>query len=543
MPSSAASSRLGPLAGLDAGARRAVGAALLAVFVGALDLTVIAAILPRMVADLQVNTADIDRYVWIVSGYLLSYIVAIPLIGRVSDLVGRSRAFAAALAVFLAGSLWCAVADSLGAMIVARAVQGVGGGALLPVSMAFVGDLLPPRRRAAALGLVGAVDTLGWVLGPLWGATVVALAPGDAPWRWVFLVNLPLAALAAVALRRTSPGLPAVAAPRRPLVRHLDVVGAALLAGVLVLLNLGLSAGGEIGGPGRAGGRALGGTHNPLADYSGPLVAGALALAAIFVWWERRAADPLLSPALFRRPGFAPAIAANFVVGAALIVAMVDVPVVVALLVGPTQVSTVTALMMAPFTLLMAALSLGGGALVVARGPRAVAAWGLLLVAVGYGLLWWGLLGGAYPGLLPGLMVAGAGFGLVVAPIAATAIDAAPDAERGIAAALVLVFRLLGMTVSISALTAFGVNRLQGLVGDLEAVVQQPGESTAAFFARQSEILYELVIPVSLRVVRETFLIAGVIALLALVPVWFLSRHIAAGATAPAPAPEQPSEN
>ena len=517
-----------PLGGLPPGPRRAIGAALLAVFVGALDLTVIATILQRIVTNLEINTADIDRYVWIVNGYLLAYIVTIPLVGRLSDLAGRSKAFAGSLAIFFVGSIWCALADNLGSLIVGRVIQGIGGGALLPVTMALVGDLLPARRRAGALGLVGAVDTLGWVLGPLWGAAVVAFAPGPEPWRWVFFINVPLGLVAVIAIRRTRDTGGPIAADHAAAptssgswAKRLDLVGAALLTVSLLAFNLGLSAGGEIGAA-EGGGRALGGTRNPLAEYSLALVALSLVVLAVFVWWERRVAHPLLPLALFQRPRFGAAIAANFVVGAALIVAMVDVPVVVTLLVDAGQVSSVTALMMAPFTLLMAALSLGGGAIVASRGERGVAVVGLLAVAAGYTLLWVGLRGGNYLGMLPGLALAGAGFGLVVAPIGATVINAAPAADRGIAAALTLVFRLLGMTVGISSLTAIGVNRLQGLVGNLETIVQQPGETTAEFFARQSEILYELVIPVSLQVVRETFLIAGAIALLALIPVWLI---------------------
>src|SRR5690606_13538279 len=148
---------------------------------------------------------------------------------------------------------------------------------------------------------------------------------------------------------------------------------------------------------------------------------------------------------------------------------------------------------------------------------------GLLLVAIGYATLWVGLRGGNVLGMVPGLAVAGAGFGLVVAPIGAVAIDAAPSEDRGVAAALTIVFRLLRMTISISGLTALGVSRLQGLVGNLDSIVQEPGETTAEFFARQSEILYTTVIPLTLQVVRETFLIAGLLALLAIVPVWLMA--------------------
>ena len=511
----------GGLLGDDAATRGAILAALVAVFVGALDLTVIASILPRIVTDLQINTADIDRYVWIVNGYLLAYIVAIPIVGRLSDLVGRRRMFLIALALFIIGSAWCAGADSLWSLVAARAVQGIGGGALLPITMALVGDLLPPQRRAGALGLVGAVDTLGWVLGPLWGALIVGLVATDAPWRWVFAINIPLALIALFAVRR-QPGVTREKVSS-DWMRHLDLIGTALLALMLVALNLGLSAGGEIGGA-TNGGRALGGTRNPLAEWTLPLLGIAAVSAVLLVLHERRTPYPLLPPHLFRRPAFSAAIAANFVVGAALIVAMVDVPVVVTLLVDENRVSVVTALMMAPFTLLMAALSFGGGMWAGRSGERRVALIGLVLVFMGYAVLWWGLRDGHYLGLLPGLMLAGAGFGLVVAPIGAAAINAADAEDRGVAAALSLVFRLLGMTVSISGLTALGVYRLQGLVNLTEDVVQLPGESTAEFFARQTEFLYETIIPLTLQVVRETFLIAGVLALIAVVPILAMTR-------------------
>ncbi|MDQ3693483.1 MAG: MFS transporter [Chloroflexota bacterium] len=514
-----ASSQTSPgalFAGLPAGSRGALLAALLAVFIGALDLTVIAAILPWMVTDLRVNTADIDRYVWIVNAYLLAYIIAIPIVGRVSDLVGRTTAFQASLAVFVIGSVWCALAPDLGWMIAGRAVQGAGGGALLPVTMALVGDLLPPARRIAALGVVGAVDTLGWVLGPLWGAAVVGIIPGDEAWRWVFIVNVPVCLIAAVAILRSGRGLGR--GDSTGWLRRLDLGGSLLLALSLLLLNLGLSSGGEVGAP-DTGSRALGGTQNPLSAYLVPLLVGAVLLGGGFIWWEHRASTPLLPLALFRNRRFAAAIAANGIVGAALIVAMVDVPVMVALIVPESQVSTVSALMLAPFTLFMAILSFGGGVIAGRLGARWTAAAGLVLVATGYALLWFTVSGGDFLRLIPGLTVAGAGFGLVVAPIGATAIDAAPADDRGIAAAMVMVFRLLGMTIGMSALTAVAVQRLQSLVGGLEAIVQSPGETTAEFLARQTEFLESTVLPLSLQVVRETFLIAGVIALLALIPV------------------------
>ncbi len=495
--------------------RRALSAALIAVLLGALDLTVIATILPGMVTDLRINAADVDRYVWIVNSYLLAYIIAIPLVGRISDLLGRTIAFQGSLALFITGSLWCAFANDLPGMVIGRAIQGAGGGALLPVTMALVGDMLPPGRRAAALGLVGAIDPLGWVLGPLWGALLVEFVPGAEAWRWVFIVNVPLALLAAIAIARVKAGARQIVPGW---LRRLDLPGVFLLAGALLALNLGLSAGGELGAS-PTGGRALGGSRNPLADQVLPLLLVSAILGGLLIWRQHKTAWPLLPVSLFRDRLFVAAILANFLIGMSLIVAMVDVPVITALLVDQASVSRVSAVMLAPFTLLIAALSFAGGRVANRFGLRHTAAVGFVLVAIGYGALWFGLRNGALIGMTPGLLLAGSGFGLLFAPIGATAIDSAPDADRGIAAAMSLVFRLLGMTIGISILTAIAVRRLQGLVGNLESVVQAPDESTADFLARQTALLYEIVLPISLQVARETFLLAGAIALLGLVPI------------------------
>src|SRR4051794_9315298 len=183
---------------LPPGTRAILAAALAAVFVAALDLTVITTILARIIFDLGINVAEIERYSWVVSGYLLAYLITLPVAGRVSDLVTRRPVFLVALGLFAAGSVWCVLAQGPVPLIAARMVQGLGGGALVPLTLALAADLLPPQRRGAAVGAGGAIDTLGWVLGPLWGAGVVGLL-GSArlgvveDGRWVFALNAPIA--------------------------------------------------------------------------------------------------------------------------------------------------------------------------------------------------------------------------------------------------------------------------------------------------------------------------------------------------------------
>lgn len=547
---------------------------LLAVFVAALDLTVISTLLPGIIFDLAIPFTELDRAAWVVTAYLLAYTVAIPLLGRLSDRAGRWAIFLGALALFAAGSLWCARAGDLGGLIAGRAVQALGGGAMVPVTMALSADLLPPGRRATALGLVAAVDTAGWVAGPLYGAAVVGLLGG---WQWVFWVNLPLAALtaAAVALAwrwssgagerrsqgvgmrggclrlnlpprrggedvpgmrdagsspaRPLPGAPASRRSRPPVPRlpgAFDWPGAVLLAAALVGINLGLSLGAEPLSPASTLDTTTAAAASPLAPYRWWLLgAGALALLA-FVAVERRAADPLVPIGLWRAPGFAAASLVNCLLGGALIVAMVNVPVFVNTLAPDLPTAQwQSALLLTPLTGGMAAGSFAGGWLSGRLGPRWVAGGGLVLAALALGRMgtWPARLD--LPAMAAPLLVLGLGFGLVIAPAASAAIDSAGRGDYGVASALVLVLRLLGMAVGLSALTAWALAELQARLAALPRPGPAAGETAAAYTTRLAAELAARAIEIALRVLGETFWIAGGICLLALLPAWWLGAR------------------
>lgn len=494
-------------------ARWVLAAALLAVFVGSLDLTVIATLLPKMVNDLQINTADIDRYVWIVSGYLLAYMVTIPVLGRVSDMLGRRPVFAGALLIFVIGSVLSARAGGLGALVAGRAVQGFGGGALVPVTMALVGDILPRHRRAAVIGLVGAIDTMGWVLGPLYGAALLSLTDS---WRVVFWINVPVTAATVLILLFAWRGVRQQQARER-----LDLVGALLVTAALVCLNLALSSGSEAGtGSGR-----LGGSANPLAAYRWPLLGGAVVAAAAFVLWERRYGTPLIPLALFRIRVFSAATVANLLIGASLIVVMVDVPLFASLLESnQDRASIVGAALLTPFTLMMAVGSVVGGVLTARFGARNVAACGVLLAGMGLALMrFWPDAIRAVP-MCATLLLAGLGFGIVIAPVASEAINVVRRSHYGVASGLVVVTRLVGMTIGLSVLSGWGVGRLSALL-QRNAPLRMRDETDLDFQNRTFAYIGEQTIHYSLVVLRETFVVAAIVCIAAIVPVLIFARR------------------
>ncbi|HSR15242.1 MAG TPA: MFS transporter, partial [Gemmatimonadales bacterium] len=321
------------------------------VFIAADDLTVASTMLRQIIGDLRIPLPEgWGEAAWIVNSYLVAYVSVMPFMGRLSDVLGRRRVYVAALGLFLAGSLWIPHTNSLGPFIAARVLTAIGGGAMVPVALAVIGDVYPEQRRPRALGALGAVDTIGWVWGPLFGALLVRYLS----WRWQFYLNVPLAlgGLAATwwALRDLD----------RPVVRRRIAWPAAVaLSGSLVLLNVALLGSGDIS------------TAPELADLAGPslnpvpyyLLAGAGFV--LFAWFEARSRDPLIDLRLLRIRNVGPALAVNFLIGAVLVIAMVDVPLFVNLVVETDleRAAVLSGWVLSALTAAMALAALAGGRL------------------------------------------------------------------------------------------------------------------------------------------------------------------------------------
>lgn len=498
--------------------RRILLPVLTVVFLAALDLTVVAPILPSVLRDLQINPVDADKYSWIVLSYLVAYTVTVPITGRISDFAGRIPVFTFAMMLFLGGSVVVAVSDSLLVMIVGRTLQGLGGGAMLPVSMALVADVVPRHRRAAALGIVAAVDTFGWVLGPVWGAAVNGAFNS---WRAIFWLNVPLGIAAAVLLFVSNPKVTPHRLSSRP-----SLLSALVGMIALVAFCLALSSGSEGSLGAEQGSAQLGGSTNPLADYRIPILALSLVAFIGFIVLDRRASTPILPRALIRSRIFQVAGVANVLVGAALITAMVNAPLAVALLVDEDDVSRDSALLLGSLTIAMTIGALLGGRAVDRFQPRLTAGVGLLIGSLGFAAMRWWPDEFLLTEMSMTIAVAGLGLGIVIAPIGEVAIRAARTEDYGAASGLVLLARLLGMTVGLSAITAYGLARLDQKVAGLPEISPNPGESTAQYFTRQQEYFNSQVVPFTLDIIRETFVIAALICVVAIIVVTRLrTRH------------------
>jgi MFS family permease len=451
--------------------RIAIGAGSLAVLLGALDTYVVVTIMVDIMKSVGIPINKIQQVTPIITWYLLGYIAAMPLLGRLSDRLGRKFVLQASLLAFAVGSVVTALSNDLTMLVIGRLIQGIASGALLPVTLALAADLWSARSRAAVLGGIGAAQELGSVLGPLYGIGVVWLLN---TWRDVFWINVPLTLVAMVLIHFSLPSHERSAEPER-----VDVVG-----GVLLAIALGL---------------AVWGLYNPSPDgkqilpsYGVPLVIGAAVTAVAFAVWERFARTRLIEPHGVRFGPFLASLGTSMCAGAALMVTLVNVELFGQGVLGEDQ--TGAALLLLHFLIALPIGALLGGWLATRVGDRPVAVVGMLIASFGYWLVSkWGLdvLSARHdigPVSLPvfdtDLALAGFGLGLVIGPLTSAALRVVPSAQHGIASSLVVVARMTGMLIGVAALTAWGLYRFNQIVATLPAAT---GDNLAARVAAEAQ--------------------------------------------------------
>jgi EmrB/QacA subfamily drug resistance transporter len=503
----------------------ALAFASLGVLLGGAELMVVAIALPSIVADFG-GWADLARVSWIVNAYLLAYVVAMPLAGRGADLWGARRLYVVALLLFVIGSAGAGLSrfagqdDGMTWLIASRVVQGFGGGALVPLSMALASHLFSGRARAAALGVEGAATYIGMAIGPAYGAWVLLSfnlpIPGIdmANWQWIFLLNVPIGIVTLLLIYVVAGGI------ETPRVRaRLDLAGALLLSVALV-----------------AGIGAI--TVSGASGWTDPLVLGGLALGlaacAAFAWLELRGRSPLVDLRLFADRAFSAANAVSLLTGYTLVTAIIGGPVFVNRVLFGTDADASTVL--TALTLAIAGGALVGGLASGFIGERIVTVAGVLVTAVGLWLaLGWGV-ETDLDRLMRDLATFGIGFGLTVSPRATAAVEAAGAGAYGVASAMLQITRTIGMSVGLALLTSIGQNRideLSALINDptrRDQLVVELGHSEFVGVDPQFSLALVALLEdwsqgQSAEVLRLVIGIALVVAVVTLVPAWFVRRR------------------
>jgi EmrB/QacA subfamily drug resistance transporter len=394
---------------------------MVALLLAALDQTIVATALPKVVSDL----GGITQYTWVFTAYMLGSTVTVPLYGKLGDVHGRKPLFIVAIVIFLVGSALCGAAQNMWQLVIFRAVQGIGAGGIFPLTLAMIGMIVPPRDRGRYQGLIGSVFAGASIVGPLVGGFIV----DNTSWRWIFYVNLPVGGLALAVILVTM--------PRRPTRQEhsIDWLGAAVLAAGTTALLLGL---------------VWGGNEYP---WGSPAVIGALIVAAILIaafgLIERRVVEPIIPFDLLHNQTVASSVACMALVGAALFGTISFVPLFVQGVIGTSATSS--GVVLTPLILGAVTTSFISGQIVSRTGHyRPNTLIGPIVLGAGMVLLWRMGIHTTNGEAARNMVIAGIGLGMMMQIFVLSVQNSVPRSAMGTATALTQFSRSIGATLGVT---------------------------------------------------------------------------------------------
>jgi EmrB/QacA subfamily drug resistance transporter len=469
-------------------------ALLLVMLLGALDQTIVSTALPTIVGEL----GGLESLSWVVTSYLLTSTIVVPLYGKFGDLFGRKVVIQAAILIFLAGSILCGVAQDMTQLIVLRALQGLGGGGLMVVTMAAIADVIPPAERGRYQGLFGGVFGLATVLGPLLGGFIVE----HLSWRWIFYINVPLGVVALIVI-----GL--VFKPHVAHVKHkIDYMGAAFLATSLTCIILFTSQGGT------------------LLPWSSPQLWFTLALGVIamggFIYEERLADEPIMPLGLFKERTFILSGMIGFIIGFSLFGATTFLPLYLQVAKGSTP--SQAGLQILPMMAGVLSTSIISGRIISKIGKyRWFPICGTALVAVAMFLLSRLELATPLHIMYLYMLLLGLGLGMVMQVLVLAVQNAVPFKHIGVATSGATLFRSIGGSVGVATFGAIFSNGLQsGLANALPANTELPRSMGPAMVHQLPATMRDVYLNAFAGSMHVVFLVASAVVVLAFALSWFM---------------------
>jgi len=476
---------------------------MLAMFLAALDQTIVSTALPTIVSDL----GGLEHLSWVVTAYLLASTASTPLWGKLGDMYGRKGIFQACIVIFLVGSALCGIAQNMPELIMFRAVQGVGGGGMMVLTQTIVGDVVPPRDRGRYQGFFGAVFGVTSVGGPLLGGLFV----DHLSWRWVFYINLPIGIVALLVISSV------LHLPRSSLRHKIDYLGTAVLAGIATSLVLMTS---------------LGGVSYAWGSWQTFALAGiAVVLLIVFVPIERRAAEPVMPLRLFRLPVFNVTSGIGFIVGFAMFGALTFIPTFLQVVHGVS--ATTSGVRMLPMVLGMLLTSIGTGQIISRTGHYKI--YPILGTAITAVALWLMSLLDQDSSILEmslAFLVLGLGLGLVMQVLVLIVQNAVPYEDLGVATAGATFFRSIGGSFGVAVFGSIFSNQLASNVRDALAGHQLPSGFDPSVIQGDPKVISQLPADVGRSIIgaysdsiSTVFLYAAPIAVIAFVLAWFVKEQ------------------
>jgi EmrB/QacA subfamily drug resistance transporter len=443
-------------------------AVLLGMLLAALDQTIVATALPTVVADL----GGAGHQSWVVTSYLLASTIATAIVGKLGDLFGRKTVFQAAVLFFLAGSVLCGLAQSMEMLVASRALQGLGGGALIVTATALIGEVIPLRERGRYQGALGAVFGVTTVVGPLLGGFFT----DHLTWRWAFWINVPVAIVVFIV---AAGAIPALARKAKPVIDYAGIVFVGIGASGLTLAT------------------SWGGSTYP---WTSPtiigLFAGSVVAVVIFVWIELHAKEPVLPVRLFRNPVFSVCCVLSFVVGFAMLGALTFLPTFMQFVDGVS--ATTSGLRTLPMVAGLLITSMGSGIIVGRTGRYKIfPVLGTAIMSVGFVLL--SRMDASTSLLMQSLylFVLGTGIGMCMQVLILIVQNTSDFADLGVATSGVTFFRTIGSSFGAAVFGSLFTNFLASRIGPALAASGAPPAA-----ARSPQVLHHLPHPMAAPIVH-----------------------------------------
>ncbi len=418
---------------------------MLGMLLASLDQTIVGTALPRIVADL----GGLEHYAWVVTAYLLASTVTVPIYGKLSDIYGRRLFFIGGMVLFLAGSALAGTSQDMTQLIIYRSIQGLGAGGMMPIALAIIGDIFPPSERGKWQGLFVAVFGLSSIVGPTLGGWIT----DNWGWRWVFYVNMPVGIIAIVTAGFV---LPKLINKRRHII---DYLGAATLVAGTVPLLLAFS---------WAGTQYDWGSWQIIS-----LFAFSVVMLTIFVLIELRAAEPIISPRLFKNSIFLVSVIAMFLVSAGMFGAILYLPLFVQGVLGNS--ATNSGVVLTPMMFGFMASSIVGGQILSRTGRyKILAIFGFIVAAAGMFLLSRMVITTSEGEVIRNMIITGLGIGVMMSLFTIVVQNAFPYRQLGEVTASLTFFRSIGSTIGVAVMGTIMTNGFQnGLQSNLPRAVTQ----------------------------------------------------------------------
>jgi EmrB/QacA subfamily drug resistance transporter len=454
-----------PALGLSPRAKLEIlGAVLLALFLGALDQTIVGTALPRIVTDLGGN----EYYTWVVTIYLLTSTITVPFYGKLSDLYGRKPMMMFGVTVFLVGSALSGLSQNMAMLILFRGIQGIGAGALFPIALAVIGDLYTPAERGRYQGLFGAVFGISFIIGPALGGVLT----DNVSWHWIFYVNIPVGIVSLIVLARLLPTI-----KRAGATRNFDLAGAGVFIVAISALLVGL-------------------TNKQTGDWADPSVGGLILasaiLGALFVAIEARAKEPIIPLGMFRNRTYTASLLSTFLVSFGFFGAIIFLPRWFQFVNGSS--ATESGYQIFPLLIGLIGSSIISGILVSRTGRyKVIILTGLVLMSVGITLMTQLKADTDITTLWAWMFITGAGIGPTLSVFTIVVQNAVPFSQLGVATSNLTFFRQIGGSVGLAVTgTIFGTRLVEELPGQLTAA-GVPAQAVSQFSGASTSVLDELI--------------------------------------------------